>query len=340
VRKINRIIILVIKGSDDAGKHCGQNRKDTKIMSNKENSTETKVQATNNSSAVGKFEVGGSVGRDVVIGGTHIHNTYATPESVKSPDAIQTIETKYFEPETILIPAGTFWMGSDPGEEISSHETPRHEVFLKAYRIGKYPITNSQFEEYIRETKKPVNSALGWDGRKVQEGLETLPVSGVTWYEAISYCEWLSAKTNRRYSLPNEAQWEKACRGGKNNRYPWGDDFDLARCNHGNVTLAAVDAYPPQNEYGCFDLVGNIMQWTSTLWGKKLFPPDPHYRYPWKEDGRNSISGNPETRHVMRGGSMAQDIKFNRCSHHSGQLPSDRGVRTARHGFRVAINLD
>jgi formylglycine-generating enzyme required for sulfatase activity len=315
---------------------CGQNSKDTKIMSNKENSKETNVQATNNSTAVGKIEVGGSVGRDVIIGGTHIHNT-AMAESVKSPDATKTIETKYFEPETIFIPAGTFWMGSEPGEEISSHETPRHEVFLKIYRIGKYPITNSQFEEFIIQTKQIVAPAMGWNGQRVSSGMENCPVAGVSWFDALAYCDWLNKITGRKYSLPNEAQWEKACRGGNNKFYPWGDDFDNQRCNHGNTQVAPVDAYPAQNEYGCFDLVGNVPQWTSSLWGEKRTAPDPKFAYPWKDDRRNDLNASRHIRRVVRGSSMKNDIKLLRCSVRSGQLPDDVGLPGVRHGFRVVM---
>lgn len=250
------------------------------------------------------------------------------------------IPIKHFEPETIYIPAGSFWMGGIPGTKVPNHETPAHEVVLSEYRFGKHPVTNEQYEEFVRQTQRLVAPEMRWDGQKVPEGVGKLPVVGVTWYDAMAYCEWLSKVSSRKYSLPNEAQWEKACRAGNQCIFPWGDEFDAERCNHGRSSLSPVDAYPPQNEFGCFDLVGNVLQWTCTRWGKKLVPPDPQYSYPWKEDGRNSIDGNPEIRRVMRGSSMTQEIESHRCSHRSGQLPSDRGVRTARHGFRVVLNID
>ena len=253
--------------------------------------------------------------------------------------AEEDISTEYFEPKTVYIAEGPFWMGSLDGEAIPDYETPQHEVILPAYRIGKYPVTNSQYEEFISQTKRQVSSMMGWDGQRVPHGLENHPVTGVTWHEAVAYCEWLSEETKHSYTLPNEAQWEKACRGGNQSLYPWGDEFDPTRCNHGRPTLAPVDEYPSQNEYGCFDMVGNVLQWTCTLWGKKRFPPDPQYGYPWKADRRNDLNANSEIRRVVRGSAMNYEIRSHRCASRSGQVPDDRGLSGARHGFRVMMSV-
>jgi serine/threonine-protein kinase len=254
--------------------------------------------------------------------------------------AEEDISHQHFEPKTIYIAEGPFWMGSSPGEGIPQHETPQHEVILPAYRIGKYPVTNGQYEEFISQTKTLVSPIMRWDGQKAPEGLEDHPVTGVTWFEALAYCQWLSEKTGHTYSLPNEAQWEKACRGGNNNcLYPWGEQFDPARCNHAQQNIAPVNKYPAQNEFGCCDLVGNVLQWTCTLWGKKRFPPEPQYGYPWKDDGRNDLSANREIRRAVRGSTMAQDIASHRCSVRSGQAPEDRGFQGARYSFRIVMSV-
>jgi formylglycine-generating enzyme required for sulfatase activity len=249
------------------------------------------------------------------------------------------LTTKYFEPETIPFPAGPFLMGSIPGDELVKHETPQHEVTLPEYRIGKYPVTNAQFEEFVREKRRPVAPIMGWDGQKVPPDLENHPVSGVTWYEALAYCQWLSEKTGRNYSLPNEAQWEKACRGGNAFLYPWGNELDSSRSNSGCARLAAVDAYPAQNEFGCYDLVGNLRQWTVTLWGEKLIAPDPAFAYPWKQDRRNDLNANRQIRRVIRGSSFQEDARRLRCSARSGQFPEDPGLLAMRIGFRVIMNI-
>jgi formylglycine-generating enzyme required for sulfatase activity len=307
-------------------------------MPEEENTNNANVQASDNSTAVGRIEVGGSIGRDLIIGGTHIHN-YAPSETVESPLSKEIIETEYFEPETVLIREGPFWMGSDPGKGIPDYEAPRHEVVLPVYRIGKFPVTNEQYKEFVDEMGKRVTPAMGWEGQRIPDGLENHPVTGVTWYEALEYCKWLSGKTGRNYSLPNEAQWEKACRGGGNDIYPWGDEFDPARCNHGNARLAAVDAHPAQNEYGLFDLVGNVRQWTITLWGEKRLAPDPKFAYPWKNDRRRNDPGaSNQVRRVVRGSSMKDELSQLRCSARSGELPTDAGWRETGIGFRVVMN--
>jgi formylglycine-generating enzyme required for sulfatase activity len=248
------------------------------------------------------------------------------------------ISLEYFEPPTIYIAAGPFQMGSLQGEGIPQHETPQHPVDLPAFRIGKYPVTNSQYEEFITQTQTRVMPIMGWEGQRVPQGLEQYPVTGVTWYEALKYCEWLNHVTGREYSLPNEAQWEKACRGGDNCIYPWGDEFDPLRCNHGKPQLAPVDTYPAQNEFQCFDLVGNVRQWTTSLWGHRPIPPD--FKYPWTDrDGRNNLGANSQIRRVVRGSSFTDDSQYLRCSARSGQFPENAGLLGNRHGFRVVMKI-
>jgi formylglycine-generating enzyme required for sulfatase activity len=231
-----------------------------------------------------------------------------------------------------------FSMGSERQEGIPDYETPGQEVFLSTYRIGKYPVTNAQYEQFISQTGRMVKPVLGWEGQRVPRGREQHPVNGVTWYEALAYCQWLKEKTGREYSLPNEAQWEKACRGGKYFLYPWGDEFDATRSNQGCEALAAVDAYPPQNDFGCFDFVGNVRQWTCTLWGEKRINPDPAFAYPWSDDyRRNDLKANSQIRRVVRGSSFSDDPALLRCSARTGQLPEDVGFPGARYGFRVVM---
>jgi iron(II)-dependent oxidoreductase len=231
-------------------------------------------------------------------------------------------------------------MGSPAIEGIPTHETLQHEVTLPAFRIGKYPIKNSQYEEFIRQTRRIVSPSMGWDGQRVPKGLQDHPVTGVTWFDGLAYCQWLVEKTGRNYSLPNEAQWEKACHGGNNFIYPWGNEFDPERCNSGRPKLAPVDAYPAQNDYGCFDFVGNVLQWTCSLWGEKRIAPDPEYLYPWQDDGRNDPNANSQIRRVVRGSSFNASPKLLRYSVRSGLAPTDIGVPGARHGFRVAMIVE
>jgi len=245
-----------------------------------------------------------------------------------------------FEPQTTYIVPGPFLMGSQPGVNIREYETPQHEVNLPAYRIGKYPIKNCEYEVFISDTKRPGPSNAYWNGQRVRSGFENHPVTDVKWMDAIGYCQWLSEKTGKKYVLPNEAQWEKASRGGHDNfLYPWGDQFEPNRSNHGCQVLSPVGAYLPQNDFECFDMVGNIRQWTCTLWGEKLPRPDPQYYYPWKDDRRNDLSANLQVRRVIRGSSFLEDEASLRCSIRNGQTPDDSGWLGAGISFRVAINI-
>ena len=241
-----------------------------------------------------------------------------------------------FEPKTIHIEAGPFWMGSLPGEGIPDFETPQHQVELPAYRIGKFPVTNRQYAVFMRKTGRSALD-IGWKSQKIPEGRENYPVTQVSWYEALAYCRWLSEQTGRGYSLPNEAQWEKACRGGNNSFYPWGEEFDPARCNHAKAGLAPVDAYLEQNDYGCFDFVGNVRQWTGSLWGTDHAASDPEYAYPWSDDGRNNLEESRLVWRVVRGSSFGDERSLLRCSYRCGASPESRGYPGSLYSFRVVM---
>lgn len=247
------------------------------------------------------------------------------------------ISTAYYVPKTVFVPEGEFWMGSPAGDEIPEYETPQHKISIPAYHIGVFPVTNAQYEVFInRHKQKLVTPSMSWDGQKVPSGKENHPVIGVSWYDTKEYCEWLTEETGYSFTLPNEAQWEKACRGGGRGVYPWGDEFDPRRCNHGRPAPAPVNAYPAQSKFG-FDYVGNIRQWTCTLWGENRFTPDESYAYnKWRDgDGRNNLEVGAHIRRVMRGSIPQDSIKMLRCSARSGQLPKETGLSSALFGFRV-----
>jgi len=249
-----------------------------------------------------------------------------------------------FEPRTVYIAESPFWMGSAPSEGIPEHETPQLEVSIPSYRIGVSLVTNAQYEVFVQETGTRVLPIMDWFGQRVRDGCEDLPVAGITLPEALAYCEWLNQKTGRdekgdHYTIPNEAQWEKACRAGTMSRFPWGEENDPKRSNHGNTALASVYAYPAQNNYGLLDLVGNVRQWTVTLWGGSRVKPDPKFGYPWKNDRRPDPKASLQVLRVIRGCSFAEDAANLRCTIRNGQLPGDAGWTGAGIGFRVAMNL-
>ena len=249
------------------------------------------------------------------------------------------IEKKSFEPETILIPAGPFLMGSaDPAAP--AVERPQHPLDLPEFRIGKYPVTNQEFADFIRQTRRLAAQELGWEGQKPPADKLDHPVIGVTWYDALAYCEWLSQQTKRHYTLPNEAQWEKAARGADGRLYPWGNEWAEGRCHQGQPGTAPKSAYPAQSPYGCHDMVGNARQWTRSLWGDKRKEIDPSCAYPWADDSRNDLKATSIVRRIYRGGAAADDIDDQRCATRHGAAPDSPGLPGKRFGLRVVMELD
>jgi formylglycine-generating enzyme required for sulfatase activity len=258
---------------------------------------------------------------------------------LQPPQAALPLELQRYEPETVYIPAGKFILGSQPGENIPAWECPAHDVILPAYRIGKYPVTNRQYAEFISQMRQPVNPEAGWLGQSPSPDQLDHPVTGVTWYQAMQYCAWLSEKTGRHYTLPNEAEWEKAARGQQGTRYPWGNDWQEGCCNAQTSRITAVDAFPAQGPYGCFDLLGNAREWTLSLWGERRSEPDPAYCYPWADDGRSDPQANTLVRRIFRGGA-AEDPSEMTCTYRNAFAPDKSGPPGRRHGFRVVMRIN
>ncbi len=253
--------------------------------------------------------------------------------------AAAVIERQPFEPETIYIPPGSFIMGRQVGPGVPEFESPQGQVFLPAYRMSMYPITNNEFVKFIRQTHRLTAPEMGWEGQNPPKGQGEYPVRGVSWFDALDYCRWLSEQTGRKYSLPSEAQWEKAARGSDGRLYPWGDDWQPGRSNQGNSHTAPVGSFPAQNAFGLYDLVGNVLQWTTSLWGEKRLNPDPQYVYPWQDDERDDLEANKQLRRVLRGSAYSDPPQLCTCTARRSFLPADRGQPGKWHGFRIVMIL-
>ena len=282
------------------------------------------VQAGGSTTTVGNISnaSGIAIGTGAQV---NVRNYYGTPAEQEKPRL-------EFEPKLVPIPAGVFLMGSDEGR---SEEAPLHQVELDAYAIGRYPVTNEQFARFIWDTGRVSGMAMLWDGNNPPQDRLNYPATGVTWYEAFAYCQWLEEQTSRPYTLPNEAQWEKAARGEDGRLYPWGNDWEEGHCNSGG-DFTAVDAFTAQNEYGCYDIVGSAREWTLTAWGRNSREPDKLFAYEWKANRRNNPDEPPTTRRVYRGGRFADPIGY-RCSARGSYLPEKQGPRSNRIGFRVVL---
>ena len=236
-------------------------------------------------------------------------------------------------PDTVFIPAGPFLMGStDDDSDAQDREKPQHTVELSAYQIGKYPITNREYQAFIRESEH--SPPRNWDGDQYPEGVGDHPVVYVSWDDAAAYCEWLSEKSGRAYGLPTEAQWEKAARGQDGRIYPWGDAWDVAKCNTsagGAGAATPVGQYSPAGDspYGCADMIGNVWEWCADWFAEDTYK------------NRDVVAGikdpqGPEQgqSRVLRGGSFDDDRGYARCAARRGDFPDPLYVVV---GFRVVV---
>jgi len=158
------------------------------------------------------------------------------------------------------------------------------------------------------------------------------PVVGVNWYEALAYATWLAQMTDQPYRLPSEAEWEWAAgrrTPADGRRYPWGADWDAARCNASESRLdqpSPVGIYPHgATPDGLFDLAGNVYEWTVSLY--RPYPYQPN-------DGREDPLA--DGLRVMRGGSWYVGRDRVRCAYRNGLDP---GSWNNNNGFRLARNL-
>ena len=184
--------------------------------------------------------------------------------------------------ELVTIPAGKFLIGDDEDDDAK----PQHEVFLPEYQIGKLPVTNAEFTEFVEAGgyhEKRWWTEAGWKGKEhdicprpiwwddARFNKPNHPVMGVSWFASLAYCNWQAAETGQSYRLPSEAEWEKAARGTDGRRYPWGEEFEPERLNsfEGDQAVRSptpVGIYPTgASPYGCLDMAGNVWEWTSSL---------------------------------------------------------------------------
>ncbi len=249
----------------------------------------------------------------------------ATPTPSPTPDAILRNEDGA---TMVFVPAGEFLMGSTP-EDIDKFtglcrqecqrsdfedELNQHSISVEAFWIDETEVTNGQYKRCMEmgqcnPSEFAEDSNLNGDNQ---------PVVGVSWKDALTYCEWVGAR------LPTEAEWEKAARGTEGDLYPWGDVFTSEIVNYGyqHGTTLPVKTLDNASPYKAYDMVGNVWEWTGSLYQS--------YNYD-ANDGRENLESNDP--HVVRGGAWLNEAGFVHAASRSGEATDHRYGRI---GFRCA----
>lgn len=232
---------------------------------------------------------------------------------------------KWFEPDMVPIPAGTFIIGCDPERDnvsggCSNDEKPTRRVNISAFQMAKTEVTFEQWDACTAAGVCIKADDKGW-------GRVKRPVINVSWNDVQVYLKWLSQQTGKRYQLPTEAQWEYAARANRNTVYPWGNTIN---CNNANYFQCKTDRTKPvgtysENDFGLHDTSGNVWEWVQDCY------QDTYQGAPANGAARSACTGGYR---VLRGGSW-----------NGAPLPlrsADRGLNTPAYrdsliGFRPAL---
>jgi len=241
--------------------------------------------------------------------------------------------------EMVVIPAGNFQMGSPDTEEGRlKDESPQHQVTVASFCLGKYSITQAQWQAVA--TLPQVNRKL--DPNPSQFKGKDLPVENVSWYDAVEFCARLSQKTGRQYRLPSEAEWEYACRAGTTTPFNFGETISPELANYnGNFTYGSaskgeyrqkttpVGKLKVANAFGLYDMHGNVWEWSADCWHDN-YQEAPTKGSTWLSDQKNSQN------RMLRGGSWYNNPWFCRSAFRSLNVP-DYGNNLI--GFRVVCPI-
>jgi formylglycine-generating enzyme required for sulfatase activity len=254
----------------------------------------------------------------------------------------------------VFVPAGAFKMGDNFGDG-EDRERPVHTVEVDAFYIGKYEITNGEWRKFrddagyddakfwpsgrvVPKTQVPYWTQPNNHGGGTPDS-DNYPVLGVNWDSATAYCNWLSAKTGKKYRLPTEAEWEKAARGTDQRRFPWGNTIDMSYANFvgsqrfdtgqivGYYDGSKRGDFQTKNNvspYGAYDMAGNVMEWCQDWYSRNYYSVSP------KKNPQGPANG---AYRVVRGGSFFMEAQDQRTYARSAAWPSFQGHRMI--GFRA-----
>jgi len=231
----------------------------------------------------------------------------------------------------VFVPAGEFSMGSSNADkDASDDEKPQHTVYLDAFWIDKFEMTNALYKKCVDAEWCQAPSVTWTYWRNPYYGnaqYENYPVTNVSWDDANAYCQWAKKR------LPTEAEWEKAARGPDGRIYPWGNTFDPSRLNSGVAVddTTAVGSYlAGASPYGAMDMAGNVLEWVADWYDPNYYANSP-LSNPTGPASRVGVG-----HRVFRGGSWGNtgdDARFVRATHRAFNPPNSTSPVD---GFRCA----
>ena len=233
----------------------------------------------------------------------------------------------------VLVPAGEFVMGCEEvcdGYASNSSMQPEHTVYLDAYWIEKYEVTNAQYKLFCDETSRSYPPDPGFaEMSEYFLNYPDFPVMKVTWYDAQAYAQWSGKR------LPTEAEWEKASRSADLRCWPWGDTSDQGNANVNGVSEQDAWQYScpvssfshAPSPYGCLNMAGNVWEWCQDSFDPAYYLVSPPM---------NPVC-NTGTSKVLRGGSFSAGVSSTRCSVRESTDPAN----TSPHiGFRCCRSIE
>ncbi|MGD0427525.1 MAG: formylglycine-generating enzyme family protein [Candidatus Acidiferrales bacterium] len=227
------------------------------------------------------------------------------------------------EPRMVAIPEGWFLMGSETGQD---NERPVHRVWVDAFELAECQVTNAEYAKFLAATKH--SAPLHWEDPNFSHPEQ--PVVAPSWFDATAYCAWLSAAGGRRYRLPTEAEWERAARGGvEQKQFPWGDEAPQNLANYSARWKSGPEPVgrAERNAYGLCDIGANVHEWCADWFAAEYYGASPERNPQGPADG---------LRRSSRGGSWRHQIKVSRCAARASIPPE---FQYADYGFRIARDL-
>lgn len=247
------------------------------------------------------------------------------------------------DPVMVDVPAGTATLGLDPErvaplfqryrrygvkENWFEKECPRFEQEMRAFRIGRYPVTNAQYLAFLKDGGAE-HMPRHWSFGRFPLGAGNQPVYTVTPEAADAYVRWLARRTGRPFRLPTEAEWEYAASGPEGWDFPWGDEFRDDCCNTMELALlmtTPIGMFPRgASPFGALDMAGNVEEYTA----------DRYHAYPGWHIVEDDLFKELGFYRVARGGAFNRFQDLARCQRRHGPYPKSLYAM----GFRIAENV-